>query len=189
MGNAGGKLVRSCIKKHRSNIRKKVHIKFVVTYNTTKLNFLQIRKIPLQSHYLLMYIIFAAQNSITITSEKQRECFWEGLTNMVTVTRTAWFTTLVHIKSRQIARLMPVRRACARKTYERHPIFWARKCYLAKKKKMLDIQIFSRMGKTTKMLHSIPDTIANSSVLVIIWYGYIFDVVKTYSFTHGLRNI
>ena len=53
MGNAGGKLVRSCIKKHRSNIRKKVHIKFVVTYNTTKLNFLQIRKIRYKASIFL----------------------------------------------------------------------------------------------------------------------------------------
>ena len=150
MGNVGEKLIRSCIKKHRSNTRKKVHVKFVVTYNTTKLNFLQIRKIPLQSQYLLMYIIFPAQNSTTITLEKQRECVWEGLTNRVIVTRTAWFTTLVHTKSGQIARLVPIRRACARKTYERRPIFWARKFYLAKKKKMLDIQIFSRMGKKRK---------------------------------------
>ena len=39
MGNAGEQLVRSCIKKLKRNIRKDVQVKFVGTYNTTKLSF------------------------------------------------------------------------------------------------------------------------------------------------------
>ena len=39
MGNAGEELIKSCIKKLKRNIRKEVQVKFVVTYNTTKLTF------------------------------------------------------------------------------------------------------------------------------------------------------
>ena len=39
MENAGEQLVKSCIKKLKRNTRKEVQVKFVVTYNTIKLNF------------------------------------------------------------------------------------------------------------------------------------------------------
>ena len=39
MRNAGKQLVRRCIKKLKRNIRKEFQVKFVVTYNTTKLSF------------------------------------------------------------------------------------------------------------------------------------------------------
>ena len=44
MGNAGEQLVKSCIKKLKRNIRKEVQVRFVVTYNTNKLNFFTNKK-------------------------------------------------------------------------------------------------------------------------------------------------
>ena len=39
------------------------------------------------------------------------------------------------------------------KTSETHPTFWSRTCFLVKKKKTLDLHVFSRVGKTVKKLH------------------------------------
>ena len=52
----------------------------------------------------------------------------------------------------QIARLMPIRSAPARKTSETRPIFRARIFCLLKKKKSLSLQIYNKIDKTMKKL-------------------------------------
>ena len=53
----------------------------------------------------------------------------------------------------QIACPMPIRRARTYKTSETRPIFRARTfCLLKRKKKTLDVQVFSRKGKAMKKL-------------------------------------
>ena len=52
----------------------------------------------------------------------------------------------------QIARPMPIGRGRARKTSETCPIFRARTYCLVKKKKSLDLQIYSRIGETMEEL-------------------------------------
>ena len=47
---------------------------------------------------------------------------------------------------------MPIGRARELKTSETRLIFWAHKFCLVKKKNLLDLQIYSRMGKTIKKL-------------------------------------
>ena len=59
--------------------------------------------------------------------------------------------------------------------------------FLVKRKKTLDLQVFSRKGKTIKKLQLIPNTIMNINVLaclIIMIYG-----VKTTLSTHGLGKI
>ena len=65
----------------------------------------------------------------------------------------------------QIARPMPIGGTRANKTCEMRSIFWARTFWLARKEKTLDLQEFSRIGKTMKKLQGIPNTIMNISVL------------------------
>ena len=50
------------------------------------------------------------------------------------------------------ARPMPSERARARETSETHPIFRTGTFCLAKNKKLLDLQIFSQIGKRMKKL-------------------------------------
>ena len=69
--------------------------------------------------------------------------------------------------------------ARAHKTSETRLIFRARTFCFAKKKKTLDLQVFSRIGKTTKKLQSIPN---RTEV-------YRTDDVKTALSIHGLENI
>ena len=52
----------------------------------------------------------------------------------------------------QIARPMSIGRYHTRKAFETRMIFRARTFCLVKKKKTLDLQFFSRIGKTMKML-------------------------------------
>ena len=68
-------------------------------------------------------------------------------------------------KPGQIARPMPIGRARTCWTSETHPIFRAHTFCLIKKKKSLDLQVFSRIGTTMKKLQWIPNTIVNTSVL------------------------
>ena len=56
------------------------------------------------------------------------------------------------IRPRQIARPMPIGCARARKSSETRPVFRVRKFCLVKKKKLLDLEIYSRVGKTMKKL-------------------------------------
>ena len=78
-------------------------------------------------------------------------------------------SSLIHLIFRpgQTARPMPIRWARVSKTPEARPIFWARTFCFVKKKKPLDLQVFSRIGKTMKKLQRIPKPIANTSLLVI----------------------
>ena len=55
-------------------------------------------------------------------------------------------------RSAQIAHPMPIGRVQARKISETRSIFWARTFCLVKQKKALDLQLFSRIGKTMKKL-------------------------------------
>ena len=90
------------------------------------------------------------------------------------------------IRPGQIVRPMPIGRAWARKTSETRPIFWARTFCLAKKKETLDLQVFSRIGKSLKKLQWIPNTIMNIAYFDKV---YISDGVKTALSTHALGNI
>ena len=56
----------------------------------------------------------------------------------------------------QIARPMSIVRSHTRKAFETRMIFRARTFCLVKKKKTLDLQFFSWIGKTMKMLQWIP---------------------------------
>ena len=56
------------------------------------------------------------------------------------------------VRSGQLAYPMPIGRVRTRKRSETHPIFRARTFCLVKKKKPLDLQFFSRIGKTMKKL-------------------------------------
>ena len=62
----------------------------------------------------------------------------------------------------------------ARKTSETCQIFRARTFCLLERKKSLDLQIYSRIGKTIKKLLWIPNNLVNISVLVIFWCLYIW---------------
>ena len=53
------------------------------------------------------------------------------------------------------------------KTSESHLIFRVYPFCFVKSKKTLDLQFFSQIGKTTKMLLLIPNNIVNASALVI----------------------
>ena len=85
----------------------------------------------------------------------------------------------------QIARPIGIERARVRKNSETRPK--NRPFCLIKKKKPLDLQIFSRIGKRMKMLHLIPNTIKNTAKN--FHKDYISDDVKTASSTHRLGNI
>ena len=81
MGYAGKQLVRSCIKKLKRNIRKEVQVKFVVTYNTTKLSFFTNSKdriTKLASSNAFYHFFLFAQNVTTIILKKLREHFGKG---------------------------------------------------------------------------------------------------------------
>ena len=67
----------------------------------------------------------------------------------------------------QIARPMSIGRYHTRKAFETCMIFRAGTFCLVKKKKTLDLQFFSRIGETFKKLQLTPNTIDNTSVLVI----------------------
>ena len=87
----------------------------------------------------------------------------------------------------QIACLKPIGRARVLKTSKTRPIFREHKFFLVKKKKPLDLQVFSRLGKTIKKLQWISNTIMNTPA----WYldqVYVSDGVKTALFTHELGN-
>ena len=58
----------------------------------------------------------------------------------------------------------------ARKSSETLPIYQVHKFCLVKKKKSLDLQIYSRIGKTMKKLYWILNTFVNTSALVIFWF-------------------
>ena len=60
---------------------------------------------------------------------------------------------------------------------------------LVKKKKISDLQVFSRIGKTVKKLQWIPNTIMNISVIEYFDNVYISDGIKTALSTHALGNI
>ena len=60
--------------------------------------------------------------------------------------------TNTNYRLRQIAHRMPIERAWERKTSETRPIFSVRKFCLVKKKKSLDLHIYSRIGETIKKL-------------------------------------
>ena len=49
-----------------------------------------------------------------------------------------------------------------------HPIFQEYRFFLRKKEKILDMQIFSQIGKAMKKLQLIPNTIVNTSVVAIL---------------------
>ena len=89
----------------------------------------------------------------------------------------------------QIAPPMLIRRARARKTSETRPIFRANTFCLVKRKKILDLQVFSQIGKIIKKLQWIPNTMINTSVLECFDNVYISDGVKTTLSIHGLENI
>ena len=81
MGYAGKQLVRSCINKLKRNIRKEVRVKFVVTYNTTKLSFFTNSKdriTKLASSNAFYHFFLFAQNVTTIILKKLREHFGKG---------------------------------------------------------------------------------------------------------------
>ena len=68
------------------------------------------------------------------------------------------------------------------------PIFRARIFCLLKKKKTLDLQVFSQIVKTMKKLQWIPNTLLNASVLVIFWKSLHTWWCQN-CFTSGLGNI
>ena len=89
---------------------------------------------------------------------------------------------MTNVRPGQIAHPMPIRcaRACLRNSayprasdehrarkLSRPNIFQALTFYLIKKEKPLDLQVFSRIGKTMKQLQSISNTIMNTNLLVI----------------------
>ena len=76
-------------------------------------------------------------------------------------------TDKLDVRSRQIARLMLIGSARARKISETRPIFQVRTFCFLKNKKPLDLQVFSRIGKTMKKLQLSLNTIMNTSLLVI----------------------
>ena len=75
------------------------------------------------------------------------------------------------------------------KNSEKHPIFVAYIFYLVTKKKTLDQQVLSLIGKTMKKSEWIQDTTINSSVLEYFHNIYLPDGIKTSLSTHGLGNL
>ena len=65
----------------------------------------------------------------------------------------------------EIARPMPIGRARAHKISDTRPIFRAGTFCLVEKKKPLDLQDFSQIGKTMKKLQWVPNTIMNTNLL------------------------
>ena len=105
---------------------------------------------------LLWYILPTFQNKNQIV--KKKSFFW-------------WCQTEKELLSElfrpgQIACLMPIKRAWARKTSETHIL----PCKKRRK------QIFSQIGKTMKNLQWIPNARMNTRVLVIFWCLYINGV-------------
>ena len=76
-----------------------------------------------------------------------------------------WTNDFRSCRPEQIAHSMPIERARARKISETCPVFRAARAFcLAKKKKPLDLQSFSRIGKTMKKLWWVPNTIMNTTL-------------------------
>ena len=89
MGNAGEQLVRSCVKRLKRDTQKEVKVKFVVTYNTTKLSFFADTKDPitkLASSFAAYHFrcLGCYHNNIA----KTERTLGKGLMNIVTLTET-----------------------------------------------------------------------------------------------------
>ena len=70
----------------------------------------------------------------------------------------------------QITRPMQTEHARARKTSETSTIFWGRTFCFLQIKKIINLQIYSRIGKTMKKLQYIANTFVNTRALLIFWY-------------------
>ena len=75
MENSGEQLFRNSIKKFNINIRKEVQVKLVVTYNTTRLSFLLIRKVALANIFFCCLSFLLPGMSPRLYWKKQREHF------------------------------------------------------------------------------------------------------------------
>ena len=103
-------------------------------------------------------------------------------------TKSLWKKLMIY-KPAQIACQMPIGHAEARKTSKTCSIFRARIFFLVKRKKTLNLQVFSWIGKTIKKLQWIPNTIINTNVLEYFDNVYISDGFITGLSTHELGSI